>query len=222
MITRAEAKKRGLTKYDTGKPCPHGHVCERWVSGGACVECQAIRRRNQQKRLCEEEPERMKALKEAHYERRKEHIKARVRQYAQDNLEQVRQRAREYAAAHREEARMRTIEWSRANPERRKQTNAEFYKNNRGAVTAYKAKYRAARRRACPPWVDDEHFAKIREIYCEAERMSKLMNEPYHVDHIVPLQGKTVCGLHVWWNLRVIRGTDNNRRRRIWNDDGTL
>src|ERR1700730_3185112 len=39
LISRAEAKSLGLTRYFTGKPCPQGHVVERHVSGFGCVEC---------------------------------------------------------------------------------------------------------------------------------------------------------------------------------------
>jgi hypothetical protein len=39
IVTRKEAKERGLARYFTGKPCPHGHVAERWASTSRCVEC---------------------------------------------------------------------------------------------------------------------------------------------------------------------------------------
>ena len=39
VITRKEAKERWLPRYFTGKPCPHGHVAERWASTSRCVEC---------------------------------------------------------------------------------------------------------------------------------------------------------------------------------------
>jgi len=40
-ITRKAAKAAGLTRYYTGKPCIHGHVCERMIAG-RCVECQRL------------------------------------------------------------------------------------------------------------------------------------------------------------------------------------
>ena len=43
--SRAEARYRGLKKYFSGKPCPSGHITYRYVAGGACAECQAIRAR---------------------------------------------------------------------------------------------------------------------------------------------------------------------------------
>ncbi len=39
IIKRKEAKSQGLTRYFTGKPCPQGHICERFVSYGQCLEC---------------------------------------------------------------------------------------------------------------------------------------------------------------------------------------
>jgi hypothetical protein len=52
IISRAEAKAKGLNRYFTGKPCKHGHVAERVVFNGACVECEraAVRKYRLKKR----------------------------------------------------------------------------------------------------------------------------------------------------------------------------
>jgi len=39
IVKRSAAKAVGLTRYFTGKPCPHGHVAERYVTSGGCCEC---------------------------------------------------------------------------------------------------------------------------------------------------------------------------------------
>lgn len=39
IITKKEARERGLIKYYTGKPCPRGHIVERYVKNGCCVTC---------------------------------------------------------------------------------------------------------------------------------------------------------------------------------------
>jgi len=112
-----------------------------------------------------------------------------------------------------------TRKWAAENPERKRQMDLEFKEKNRALVTSYKGKYRAARKKATPPWLTPEHINEIRQVYKEAKRLSLETGIPYEVDHIVPLAGKIVSGLHVPWNLRAIPKTENNRRPRIYTQD---
>ena len=49
-------------------------------------------------------------------------------------------------------------------------------------------------------------------MYKEAQRLTKVTGEQYDVDHIIPLKGAAVCGLHVPWNLQVLKHADNMRK----------
>lgn len=68
---------------------------------------------------------------------------------------------------------------------------------------------RQREKRNTPPWADRE---AIRAMYREAKRLSKLTGEMYVVDHIVPLDGKLVCGLHWHLNMRVIHWKENAKK----------
>jgi hypothetical protein len=50
-ISWADAVERGLRRYFTGIPCPHGHVCERSVSRRACLECDRARKRRENAKI---------------------------------------------------------------------------------------------------------------------------------------------------------------------------
>lgn len=50
IISRKEAKEKGLKRYFTGKPCKHGHICERYVNRGACIECNRGEKINEKRR----------------------------------------------------------------------------------------------------------------------------------------------------------------------------
>ncbi len=65
------------------------------------------------------------------------------------------------------------------------------------------------RRMILAPWADSE---AVRAIYAEARRISRETGVPHHVDHIIPLQGEYVSGLHVDTNLRIVEGAENLRK----------
>ena len=55
-----------------------------------------------------------------------------------------------------------------------------------------------------PKWLTQDDLFIIEEAYHLAKLRSQLLSIPYHVDHILPLQGKKVSGLHVPGNIQVI------------------
>jgi 5-methylcytosine-specific restriction endonuclease McrA len=67
--------------------------------------------------------------------------------------------------------------------------------------------------KATPLWLTKEQKKEILEFYSLAKELQWLSEEPLHVDHIVPLQGKEVCGLHVPWNLQIIPKSMNLRKK---------
>jgi hypothetical protein len=83
-------------------------------------------------------------------------------------------------------------------------------RKRRGAIlhtSALHGRRRRAREiRHTPPWAD---LKAIRALYREAKALTRATGELYVVDHIVPLAGKLVCGLHVDWNMRVIHWHEN-------------
>jgi hypothetical protein len=64
-------------------------------------------------------------------------------------------------------------------------------------------------KRRTPPWAD---MAAIKAVYAEAKRLTRETGELHVVDHIVPLCGKLVSGLHVHWNLRVVHWRVNSAK----------
>jgi len=68
------------------------------------------------------------------------------------------------------------------------------------------------RLRRTPKWLDVKHKQIIIDLYAFALRMTKVSGVAHEVDHIIPLQGKLVSGLHVPWNLRVITRTENRKK----------
>lgn len=96
-----------------------------------------------------------------------------------------------------------------SNPEKIRLQLKNWKDANRDKCNAIYAKYRASKLSATPPWLTLEHLLQIQEIYKECKRLSIETGIKHHVDHIIPLQGVTVCGLHVPWNLQILTAFEN-------------
>lgn len=95
------------------------------------------------------------------------------------------------------------------NPEKIKASRKNWEKENAGRRREHVAFRRAMKKKATLSWLTKAHREKMVLYYKLAKKLSKINNMAYHVDHIVPLQGSNVCGLHVPWNLQIIPATEN-------------
>ena len=179
---RSEAKAVKAKYYFTGLPCKYGHVALRKTKG-VCVEC-------------------MKAESNGAYKRRKEYFVEYNRtkgvenkkRYYQANREKVIQRALTRAV---EVKRKYRKSWKEANPD---------------VVKAATNDRRRRHKNATPKWLTKEQKVEIRKIYREAIKLCRGNPKTYAVDHIVPLMGKEVCGLHVPWNLQILTAEENFKK----------
>lgn len=146
----------------------------------------------------------------------REKMKIYLSKYYEENKERLLEKSREYYWKNR----MRAIQVKRIyalkNKDKKIIQNAKWIKNNRGKVCSYYAKRRAVKRYCSPAWRNDFF---IEEIYDLAKRRTKALGIKFHVDHIVPLQSKIVCGLHVENNLQIISSFENQKKlNRYWPD----
>ena len=97
----------------------------------------------------------------------------------------------------------RAREWYAANPERVKANSLRYYEATRHARIIYTRARRMRVKLVTPVWTDQDAIARI---YREARELNM------HVDHIVPLQSKTVCGLHTEANLQLLTPLENMKK----------
>lgn len=115
------------------------------------------------------------------------------KKYYLNNKDTINKRCNDYYANNAEflrgKASINGVIWRKLNPHK---------------VTSKNARRRASKKLATPNWLTEDHKAEIEKFYILARDCQTITGEPYHVDHIVPLKGKDVCGLHVPWNLQVL------------------
>lgn len=114
----------------------------------------------------------------------------------------------DYAARNVECIAARRAERSQA----RAKYNKAWRKANAARCLAIVRKRQAALLMATPPWFDSAMQNDVIALYETARQMTRQTGIQHHVDHVVPLRGKSVCGLHVPWNLQVLTATENLKK----------
>ena len=142
-----------------------------------------------------------------------------MRKYYEAHETQWKRYGRKRYQAVRREMIAAARKWRQANTERHNASCQKYRTANPEKRAAWGAERRAAQTQRTPPWLNQAYRAEIEGVYHFAKIMERITGQKYHVDHVEPLQGKDVSGLHVPWNLQVLPARDNaakgNRRMQI-------
>jgi len=175
---------------------------------GMSYKCKACDNAYQAQRYAKD-PDKIKASvrrwSEANPERKRTTNKA----WREANAEYIAAANANWYAANTDHARQSMAAWHKANAEARSQYSAEWRKKNPGRDLALSRAKKARKIQRTPTWADHD---KITAIYEEAAAM-RALGIDVHVDHIVPLRGKLVSGLHTHTNLQLLLATDNLTKR---------
>ena len=166
------------------KPVTDFYLCKKSSYSSWCKECHNLAR---------------KQYRKDYYQNNKDKMKANTKRYRKDNHDSILAKEAIYR---------------RDNKEILAERGAEYHKNNPTASRTQTAKYRAVKLQRTPQWANVD---KIKEIYLdcgEINNMARIVGsvEKFVVDHIIPLLGENVSGLHVENNLQIITDSENARK----------
>jgi len=193
-MKRAEAKSLSLKTYNTGKPCKRGHFADRYTIGAKCVACTA----DQSTAWRIANPEKYLASLQKWIENNRELHNIRVKRWQTANKDKVRKDAKA---------------WAKANPEKIAAKTKRYRQTHPDRATAIAVASVAKRAKRVPQWLTSDDRWLMREAYKLAKLRTQLFGFIWEVDHIIPLRGEFVSGLHVPTNLQVIPKTENRNKR---------
>jgi hypothetical protein len=182
--------KKSLVEFYALKTASDGHCSD-------CKTCRNVSSVTWQKRS----PKKTAAIRKRTYAKHRAKIIAGVIQWGKDHP------IRHAASIAR---------WHATHPESKKKAAKQWRSTHAAEINNFTAQRRAKKTCATPAWANGFFIA---EAYRLATLRTKLLGFNWHVDHIVPLRSKLVCGLHVENNLQVIPSKTNMQKgNRYWPD----
>lgn len=193
IISRSTATARGIRFYFTGAACLNNHFSLRNTKSKECLACH----REAQAKIRQRPgfKEKRAAYDRDRWDNDRDYLVEKNRAYYAKNRDQVNEQKRGYRLRNLGHLKAASEAWRQANPDRIRHLNSL-----RRATIAL----------ATPKWADLE---KIAAVYAEAERLTGETGILHHVDHVIPLKGEKVCGLHVHINLMPLPWIDNIKKK---------
>jgi hypothetical protein len=191
---------------------------------GTCRKCRVKAQNDRRLANIDESRKKTREYLQVWRAKNPEKVAATNKKYDEKNRDKRSEYAKQYRKANPEKVKADQAKWAKANPEKikayaRKAGNAwhernpeylkEHYKANKERYVAARARRRAAQDSATPSWLTAIDKAMIQEMYDVSEARYIQTGIKHHVDHIVPINGKGVAGMHVPWNLQVITAHEN-------------
>lgn len=130
-----------------------------------------------------------------YYQANADQVKKTVAKYRSENPDKVSQVKKDWYEINKAHVYSKNNAYKKANPEKSFQYQKKYQQTNRGKRTAWLAKYRASKLQATPTWFEKD---LVEAVYIKAKEWG------FAVDHVIPLQGSNVCGLHCWLNLQLM------------------
>jgi hypothetical protein len=187
VMERREALTLGLASYFTGRPCSRGHLAPRQTANSTCSDCSnkdAVARRASDRGTA----------------------RAKRRLYYQQHLEEERANTRRSYRKFKPARLAAKAQWQRDNPDKVSARSKRWLLRHPEVANAGTARRRAGLDTATPKWLGAAEHAAMRALYARGRA------EGREVDHIVPLKGKAVSGLHVPWNLQLLPPRENRSK----------
>ena len=132
--------------------------------------------------------------------------------YREANAEKIAAQKSEWKQANKEHVAAKDKAYADAHPEKKTYARKKWIAANPGKDTAAKALNAQKRKKRIPTWLSDDDKWMVEQAYELAAMRSKMFGFKWHVDHVIPLNGKRVSGLHVPTNLQVVPWIENLKK----------
>ncbi|AUR92528.1 hypothetical protein NVP1173O_52 [Vibrio phage 1.173.O._10N.261.55.A11] len=174
IISKKEAKEKGLKRYFTGKSCEYGHIAERQLSSGDCLECKAEYRKKNKDKKAERQRE--------YYKQNKDKISKREKERYNKNKDKIAERRKDHYNKNKGKI-----------ADRRKEYSKEYYKKNpasafiRGSLKRIFTNWKGGRKK-----MEKLHGYTYEQLVTRIEfqfkdGMSWDNRSEWHIDHKKPI-----------------------------------
>lgn len=229
VILRAAAIAVGARRYFTGKPCKYGHIAERHIGGGNCIECAAKQIVTQKTKDAAREYRKknfvsIKAKRDKWNRDNKEKLAEYKSQWRRDNAAKLQVQAREYRAKNAVRLQIVYAEWRKENAERKKFNDKRWSQANPASVARNNKRWRDKNPEMARIYASNYRARKMRDggrlsaglaakLYRHQRGRCACCGLPlglnYHLDHIMPLN---LGGSNTDNNIQLLRQRCNNQK----------